>query len=175
MDSEVFAFSLPRNQEILSYKNGPLQYDKVKNPVFWITAEFVQIVYAKVKSVKESQDFMKIKYGEDVLSECDSIIEDIKDMILELTDTGLFTTVGYTPMTLVYREKTPKISVEVQGDLGLCESFEDDIKSSFERIKEYVKSYGYVTGFGTWERDNQMRPGTNDLTTFRVYQMLIQK
>ena len=82
---------------------------------------------------------------------------------------------GYTPMTLVYREKTPKISVEVQGDLVLCESHEDDIKSSFERIKEYVKSYGYVTGFGTWERDNQMRPGTNDLTTFRVYQMLIQK
>lgn len=43
---------LARNQDILSYKNGPLQYDKVKNPVFWITAEFVKIVYTKVKSVK---------------------------------------------------------------------------------------------------------------------------
>ncbi len=43
---------LAKNQDILSYKNGPLQYDKVKNPVFWITAEFVKIVYTKVKSVK---------------------------------------------------------------------------------------------------------------------------
>ena len=41
-----------KNQDILSYKNGPLQYDKVKNPVFWITAEFVKIVYAKSKVVK---------------------------------------------------------------------------------------------------------------------------
>ena len=121
------------------------------------------------------EEIMDVHYGVNVVSECDSIIEDIKDMLLELADAGLFASVGYTPMTLVYREKTPKISVEVQGDLGLCESFEDDIKSSFERIKEYVKSYGYVTGFGTWDRDNQMRPGTNDLTTFRVYQMLIQK
>ena len=121
------------------------------------------------------EEIMDVHYGVNVVSECDSIIEDIKDMLLELTDAGLFTSVGYTPMTLVYREKTPKISVEVQGDLGLCESFEDDIKSSFERIKEYVKSYGYVTGFGTWDRDNQMRPGTNDLTTCRVYQMLVQK
>ena len=39
---------------------------------------------------------MAAYYGTDVVSECNSIIEDIKDMILELTDTGLFTTVGYT-------------------------------------------------------------------------------
>ena len=43
-----------------------------------------------------------------------------KDMLLELTDIGLMTVVGYTPMTLVYREKTPKIMAEVQGDSLLC-------------------------------------------------------
>lgn len=43
---------LARSQKIISYTNGPLQYDKVKNPVFWITAEFRKMVYAKVKSVK---------------------------------------------------------------------------------------------------------------------------
>ena len=63
---------------------------------------------------------MKIKYGEDVLSECDSIIEDIKDMLLELTDAGLFTTVGYTPMTLVYREKIIKKTLNFFGSLTMC-------------------------------------------------------
>ena len=44
----------PDTQEILSYINGPIQYDKVEKPIFWITAEFRKIVYTKVKSIKES-------------------------------------------------------------------------------------------------------------------------
>ena len=92
--------------------------------------------YLKPYKVFETthEEIMDVHYGVNVVSECDSIIADIKDMLLELTDAGLFTRVGYTPMTLAYREETPKIIVEVQGDLGLCESQEDDIKSSFERI-----------------------------------------
>ena len=112
---------------------------------------------------------MRLKYGESVLSECDDMIDDIKDMVLELTDIGLFTTVGYTPMTLVYREKTPKIMAEVQGDSLLCSYNEDDINSSFDRIKEYTSSKGYATGFGTWERE-----GENG-KSMSVYQILIQK
>ena len=50
---------------------------------------------------------MRLKYGESVLSECDDMIDDIKDMVLELTDIGLFTTVGYTPMTISCFDKTP--------------------------------------------------------------------
>ena len=112
---------------------------------------------------------MRLKYGESVLSECDDMIDDIKDMLLELQDIGLFTTVGYTPMTLVYREKTPKIMAEVQGDSLLCSYNEDDINSSFDRIKEYTSSKGYATGFGTWERE-----GENG-KSMSVYQILIQK
>ena len=112
---------------------------------------------------------MRLKYGESVLSECDDMIDDIKDMVLELTDIGLFTTVGYTPMTLVYREKTPKIMAEVQGDSLLCSYNEDDIDSAFERIKEYTSSKGYATGFGTWERE------AGNGKNISVYQMLIQK
>ena len=112
---------------------------------------------------------MRLKYGESVLSECDDMIDDIKDMVLELTDIGLFTTVGYTPMTLVYREKTPKIMAEVQGDSLLCSYNEDDINSSFDRIKEYSSSKGYATGFGTWERE------AGNGKNISVYQMLIQK
>lgn len=120
-------------------------------------------------------DVMSMIYGVNVIKECDSIIEDIKDILLELSDSGLFTMVGYTPMTLTYSDKTPKIMVEVQGDLELCESNEDDINSTFERIKDYVKSKGYPTGFGSWERHNGMSRGRGDERSYRVYQMLIQK
>ena len=118
---------------------------------------------------------MRLYYGESVLSECDDMIDDIKDMVLELQDIGLFTMVGYTPMTISCDEKTPKIIVEVQGDLGLCLSNEDDINSSFERVKDYVKSLGFATGGGSWERDNGFLRGSSDAVTYRVYQILIQK
>lgn len=112
---------------------------------------------------------MRLKYGESVLSECDDMIGDIKDMVLELGDIGLFTRVGYTPMTISSSEKTPKIIVEVQGDSELCESNEDDINSTFERIKDYVRSKGYPTGFGNWERE------AGNGKNISVYMMLIQK
>jgi len=112
---------------------------------------------------------MRLKYGESVLSECDDMIDDIKDMVLELQDIGLFTMVGYTPMTISCNDKTPKIIVEVQGDSLLCSYNEDDINSSFDRIEEYSSSKGYATGFGTWERE------AGNGKNISVYQMLIQK
>lgn len=118
------------------------------------------------------EEMMDVHFGVDVIIECDSIIADIKDMVLELSDIGLFTMVGYTPMTLTWVDKTPKIMVEVQGDLELCESNEDDINSTFERIKDYVRSKGYPTGFGSWEREDRNFAGRK---RYKVYQMLIQK
>ena len=112
---------------------------------------------------------MRFKYGESVLSECDNMIDDIKDMVLELSDIGLSTTVGYTPMTISCSDKTPKLIVEVQGDSLLCSYNEDDINSSFDRIKEYSSSKGYATGFGTWERE------AGNGKKMSVYQILIQK
>ncbi len=115
------------------------------------------------------EEIMNVHYGVDVMEECDSVIADIKDMLLELTDIGLMTVVGYTPMTLTWVDKTPKIMVEVQGDSLLCSYNEDDIDSTFERIKEYTSSKGYATGFGTWERE------AGNGKNISVYQMLIQK
>ena len=136
--------------------------------------------YLKTYKIFESshEKIMNVRYGADVLEECDSVIADIKDMLLELSDIGLFTTVGYTPMTLTCNEKTPKIIVEVQGELELCLSNEDDINLTFERVKDYVKSLGFVTGGGYWTRDNGLRRGPNDEITsksYKVYQILIQK
>ena len=115
------------------------------------------------------EEIMNVRFGVDVMEECDSVIADIKDMLLELTDIGLMTVVGYTPMTLTWVDKTPKIMVEVQGDSLLCSYNEDDIDSAFERIKEYTSSKGYATGFGTWERE------AGNGKNISVYQMLIQK
>ena len=115
------------------------------------------------------EEIMNVRFGVDVMEECDSVIADIKDMLLELTDIGLMTVVGYTPMTLTWVDKTPKIMVEVQGDSLLCSYNEDDIDSTFERIKEYTSSKGYATGFGTWERE------AGNGKNISVYQMLIQK
>ena len=127
--------------------------------------------YLKTYKIFESshEEIMNVRYGADVVEECNSIIYDIVDMLLELKDIGLFTMVGYTPMTLTYRESTPKIMAEVQGDSLLCSYNEDDIDSAFERIKEYSSSKGYATGFGNWERESGN--GKN----ISVYQMLIQK
>jgi hypothetical protein len=127
--------------------------------------------YLKTYKIFESshEEIMNVRYGADVVEECNSIIYDIVDMLLELKDIGLFTMVGYTPMTLTYRESTPKIMAEVQGDSLLCSYNEDDIDSAFERIKEYTSSKGYVTGFGTWERE------VENGKKMSVYQILIQK
>ena len=127
--------------------------------------------YLKTYKIFETshEEIMNSYYGYNVMEECDSIIADIKDMLLELKDIGLFITVGYTPMTLTYRDKTPKIMAEVQGDSLLCSYNEDDIDSAFERIKEYTSSKGYATGFGTWERE------AGNGKNISVYQMLIQK
>jgi hypothetical protein len=129
--------------------------------------------YLKSYNLFESKtDVMYEIYDADELDRIDLIIDDIKDMVLELGDIGLYTTVGYTPMTLVGREKTPKIMVEIQGDSLLCSYNEDDIYSAFERIKEYTSSKGYVTGFGNWERETIDSNGRKNIS---VYQMLIQK
>jgi hypothetical protein len=130
--------------------------------------------YLKTYKIFETshEEIMNSYYGYNVMEECDSIIADIKDMLLELKDIGLFITVGYTPMTLTYRDKTPKIMAEVQGDSLLCSYNEDDIDSAFERIKEYTSSKGYVTGFGNWERETRDSNGRKNIS---VYQMLIQK
>ncbi len=111
-----------KNQDILSYKNGPIQYDKVKNPTFWITAEFVKIVYAKAKVVKESIDID---------------IDIIKDILLDLED-DLFTVeinsrykAGYTEIII-----TRYVSGHNGGLMGF-EFIWRDIKDTIFRLMDY--------------------------------------
>ena len=131
--------------------------------------------YLKTYKIFESshEEIMNVRYGADVVEECDSMIADIKDMLLELTDIGLMTVVGYTPMTLTYRDKTPKIMVEISSYVGTWgtgkflkgdKDYTSEVMETAERIKEYVKSKGYATGDGKWESNSR-----------QIYQMLIQK
>jgi hypothetical protein len=131
--------------------------------------------YLKTYKIFESshEEIMNVCYGADVVEECDSMIADIKDMLLELKDIGLFVIVGYTPITLSYREKTPKIMVEISSYVGTWGAgrflkgqtdLTSDVKESAERIKDYVSSKGYSFGDGKWESSGRM-----------IYQMLIQK
>jgi hypothetical protein len=119
------------------------------------------------------EEIMNVRYGVDVVEECDTIIADIKDMLLELTDIGLMTVVGYTPMTLTYRDKTPKIMVEISSYVGTWgggrflkgqTDYTSEVKETVERIKDYVKSKGYSYGDGKWESSGR-----------QIYQILIQK
>jgi hypothetical protein len=108
---------------------------------------------------------MNVRYGVDAIEECDSIISNIKDMLLELDDVGLMTVVGYTPMTLSYRDTTPKIMAEISFYINSSWFFITlDVKETVERIKDYVSSMGYVCGDGKWESSGKM-----------IYQILIQK
>lgn len=131
--------------------------------------------YLKTYKIFESshEEIMNVRYGVDVMEECDSMIADINDMLLELKDIGLNITVGYTPMTLTYRDKTPKIMVEISSYVGTWGAgrflkgqtdLTSDVKESTERIKDYVSSKGYSFGDGKWESSGRM-----------IYQMLIQK
>ncbi len=119
------------------------------------------------------EEIMSIHYGVNVISECNSIIDDIKDMLLELDDTGLHTSVGYTPMTLTYAEQSPKIAVEISTYVGTWgggrflkgdTDYSFDVREIVKRIKDYVRSKGYSAGSGEWESNNR-----------QVCQILIQK
>jgi len=131
--------------------------------------------YLKTYKIFESshEEIMNVRYGVNVMEECNSMIADIKDMLLELTDIGLMTVVGYTPMTLAYQEKTPKIFVEISSYVGTWGTgkflkgntdYTSEVMETAERIKEYVKSKEYSTGDGKWESSGR-----------QIYQMLIQK
>ena len=131
--------------------------------------------YLKTYKIFESshEEIMNVRYGADVVEECDSMIADIKDMLLELSDIGLMTIVGYTPLTLTYVDKTPKIWVEISSYVGTWGAgrflkgqtdLTSEVMETTERIKEYVKSKGYSSGDGKWESSGRM-----------IYQMLIQK
>ena len=60
------------------------------------------------------REMMIKKYGSEEIEECDSVISDVKDMLLELNDLEIFTIIDYTSMTYMCFEKTsPKLFLNI--------------------------------------------------------------
>lgn len=118
------------------------------------------------------RDLMTKKYGALALEECDSIISNIKDMLLELDEFGIFTAINYTPLTFACHEKTsPKLFLQIKCDSQLWNSHRVLIDEVAETIKGLVKDYRYNQGNGV---KTEERVGLTD-QYMNEYVMLIQK
>lgn len=143
-----------------------------------ITEEFDQLIVKFIeKEVKTNEsteedihrELMIKKYGSEEIEECDEVIRNISDMLLELEDLGLSTLVGYSPMTIVSIDPNPKISVEIKGPVELFDSNSELIHNIGDQIKDYVKDYKFVTGSGEWVETLGI------LHQIKKYLILIQK
>lgn len=85
-------------------------------------------------------------------------------MSLEIKDLGLNVIIGYTPMTLVARDDSPKIVISVIGDEHIFDENIDDINIFIDRVLDIVKPLGFSTDKGIWSKENK-----------KILQMLIQK
>jgi hypothetical protein len=126
--------------------------------------------------VFESDDtlqYMKIRYGESTIDECNSMIDDIKDMALEFSDLGFNVSVSYSPLTLAVRDTSPKIRVDIGANTELFDKYYSEITELDSRLREYVKSKGYPCGSNiTKPNSDWHEPGQDE---YKHYQMSIQK
>lgn len=122
------------------------------------------------------RDLMTKKYGALALEECDSIISNIKDMLLELElelgEFGIFTAINYTPLTFACLESiSPKLFLQIKCDSQLWNSYRVVIDEVVETIKGLVKDYRYSQGNAV---KTEERVGLID-QYMNEYLMLIQK
>ena len=96
------------------------------------------------------------KYGLEEIEECDGVIRNISDMALEVEDLGITVLVGYSPMTYMSAESTPKISVSVIANEILFAGKITDIDIFTDTLLSYVKSLGFSTGKNTFTTDRKM-------------------
>ena len=138
-----------------------------------ITEKFDQLIVKFVeKEVKTNEsteedvhrERMIKKYGREEIEECDEVIRNINDMLLELEDLGLMVFAGYTPMTTLSVDSTPKLRVEINAPEELYDSNIDIIHIVADQIVEYIKSFGFIPGCGEWISNDR-----------KVYAILIQK
>lgn len=119
-----------------------------------IIIKFVEKKEVKTNESTEEdihREFMIKKYGVEVIEECDEVIKNISDMLLELGDLDLTTTIGYAPMTILSMDPNPKISVDIIGQKEIFDSNSELIHEIGEQIQDYAKDYKFVVGSGEWD------------------------
>jgi hypothetical protein len=77
-----------------------------------------------------------MKYGQEIISKCESIIDYISDILLELKDDGYNYSVRYSSGTLQLKENLPIIKVEITP----ISEDNTDPDETIERIKDYIES-----------------------------------
>jgi len=138
----------------------------------------VAIFVKSVDNIKESSTnpiasySMIQKYGIELVTKTDDIIKEIKEILLDLSDVGIEYSVNYSPITLVGREEGgPKIVIQAWPDAIKSSEYYELIEDTFQRIKGYVTSLGYATGFHHWSDNSRFE---DDDKAPKIYQMLVQ-
>jgi len=158
------------NMEFTHISAGPLYFkmdgDKLVNMSGEeIDYQFDQLIVKFVeKDIKTNEsteedihrERMIKKYGLEEIEECDGVIKNISDMALEVEDSGITVLVGYSPMTYMSAESTPKISVSVIANEILFAGKIADIDIFTDTLLSYVKSLGFSIGKNTFTTDRKM-------------------
>ena len=166
MDSESFeihtiAYSTPEDpasHNHLKYYNGELLTLRNSSKVdsfYHLEISFTKKEVKTNESTEESihREMMIKKYGEENIEECDEVIKNIGYMALELEDLGIDVIYGYSPLTLLYRDYSPKISVSIIADEKLFAGKIADIHIFKDTLLGYVKSLGFSIGQNTSTSD----------------------
>ena len=131
-------------------------------------------IYVKSNSVKESfTNLMSRKYPSSQLVKIEMTKRDVQDMLLELGDFGFEWSVNYSPLTQAGRDEDPKLVVLVFANSKLFDANRELFDDVVLRIKEFVKSSGYVTG-EAMNNDYQSGATRDDGDYYKTYQLLIQ-
>ena len=116
---------------------------------------------------------MLIKYGDEKIENCDSTINNIKDMLLELQDLRFDTVVEYSPFTLTSLDSDPKIYIEIIGEIDLFDSNYDLIKTIVAQIREYTKDNEFDDMFPVPKGSSQLGITTEEIINGRWKKRII--
>lgn len=104
---------------------------------------------------EESREMMIKKYGEENIEECNEVLKNIEHMSFEVQDLGITVLFGYTPMTFLCLDTSPKIYVSIIADERLYAGKIADIDIFKDTLLGYVRSLGFSTGQNTFTSDDR--------------------
>jgi hypothetical protein len=104
---------------------------------------------------EESREMMIKKYGEENIEECNEVLKNIEHMSFEVQDLGITVLFGYTPMTFLCLDTSPKIYVSIIADERLYAGKIADIDMFKDTLLGYVRSLGFSTGQNTFTSDDR--------------------
>ena len=120
----------------------------------------VKFVEKEVKTNESTEEdvhreMMIKKYGLEAIEECDEVLKNIEHMSFEVQDLDITVLFGYTPMTFLSLDTSPKIYVSIIADERLYAGKIADIDIFKDTFLGYVRSLGFSTGQNTFTSDDR--------------------